>query len=158
MGLFARLAGVVGSSFQVGGPGGPAWKNNGGSLDARNAGDSAYINVRGLDPVGAQDLVTLGYFNLHVNGQNDLLLAAAPTQSCTYVASYAGSQLNSEVWTRTPGNKLKEIDYSYSGGNVSQEVRSVYATDGVTVVAQLTIVYTSYNGSRPASATYTRNV
>jgi hypothetical protein len=65
MGLFARIAGVVGAFFQIGGPAGPAWKNNGGNLDGRNASDSAYVNVRGADPIVANDLVTLEYANAH---------------------------------------------------------------------------------------------
>lgn len=61
MSLFSRIAGVVESFFQVGGPSGPAWKNNSGNIDARNASDAAFVNVRGLDPVIADDLVTKRY-------------------------------------------------------------------------------------------------
>ena len=61
MSLFYRLAGVVNNFFQLGGPGGPALKNNSGVIEARNAGDSAYINVRGALPVGDNDLTTKAY-------------------------------------------------------------------------------------------------
>ncbi len=68
MNPFGRFLGIVGSFFQVGGPSGPAWKNNSGNLDARNSADSAYVNVRGLDPVGAQDFVTLTYGQSNFGG------------------------------------------------------------------------------------------
>jgi hypothetical protein len=65
MGLFDRISGILGSFFQLGGPSGPALKNNSGSIDAMNSGDSAYINVRGLDPAIADDLVTKRYGDAH---------------------------------------------------------------------------------------------
>ena len=58
----------MGSFFQLGGPSGPALKNNAGSIDARNSGDSAYINVRGLDPAIADDLVTKRYGDANYGG------------------------------------------------------------------------------------------
>jgi len=85
------------------------------------------------------------------------LLAAEPTSTTNYAATYTAWRLTKETWTRNPGNLLKEIDYSYTGAKLTQEVRTVYDTDGVTVLAQLTIVY-SYSGSTLTSATYTRNV
>lgn len=68
MGLFERISGIMGSFFQLGGPSGPALKNNAGSIDARNSGDSAYINVRGLDPAIADDLVTKRYGDANYGG------------------------------------------------------------------------------------------
>jgi len=61
MSLFSRIAGVFGTLFQIGGATGPAIKNNSGNIDARNSSDSAYVNVRGLDPVITQDFVTKNY-------------------------------------------------------------------------------------------------
>ena len=63
MSLFSRVIGTVSSFFQIGGPGGPRLKNDTGDIDARNSGDSAYVNVRGADPVAANDFVTLEYAN-----------------------------------------------------------------------------------------------
>lgn len=68
MGLFARILGTVSSYFQLGGPSGPRLKNNGGAVDARNATDAAYVNVRGADPVAANDLVTKEYGDLNYGG------------------------------------------------------------------------------------------
>lgn len=63
MSLFQKLAGFINSFVQIGGPQGSALKNNGGAIEHRNAGDTAFVNARGLDPVAAQDFVTLSYFN-----------------------------------------------------------------------------------------------
>lgn len=70
MSLFSRIAGVVGSFFQVGGPNGPGLANDGGSgnLGAYNSTQGAYVNIRGADPVGVHDLLTLGYFNINLPG------------------------------------------------------------------------------------------
>ena len=44
-----------------------------------------------------------------------------------------------------------------TGSTVTKEVRKIFATDGITIVAQATIVYT-YSGYRVISTTYTRNI
>ncbi len=61
MGVFSKLAGVVGNLFQLGGPSGPAIKNNSGVIEARNAGDTTYVVVRGAAPVGDNDFTTKTY-------------------------------------------------------------------------------------------------
>ncbi len=64
MGLFARMAGVVNSFFQIGGPAGNGWNyNSAGStaLEARNAANNAFALVRGAYPVGDNDLTTKAY-------------------------------------------------------------------------------------------------
>lgn len=43
--FLSALAGTMRSLFQVGGPSGPALKNNAGVLDVRNAADSAWIDL-----------------------------------------------------------------------------------------------------------------
>lgn len=43
--FLAALAGTMRSLFQIGGPGGPALKNNAGVLDVRNAADSAWVDL-----------------------------------------------------------------------------------------------------------------
>lgn len=63
MSLFQKLAGFINAFVQIGGPQGSALKNNGGVIEHRNAADTAFVNARGLDPVAAQDFVTLNYFN-----------------------------------------------------------------------------------------------
>jgi hypothetical protein len=63
MSLFERLIGTVSSFFQIGGPAGNRIKNVSGALEARNAADGAYVNMRGADPVLDQDLVTKKYLD-----------------------------------------------------------------------------------------------
>lgn len=43
----AKLKGIMASIFQIGGPSGPNIKNNSGIVEARNAGDSDYVLLRG---------------------------------------------------------------------------------------------------------------
>lgn len=61
MSLYSQLAGIMGAVFQLGGTSGNKLKNNGSGIDARNSADSAYVNVRGLDPVIDNDLTTKQY-------------------------------------------------------------------------------------------------
>lgn len=70
MSLFSKLYGTVTSFFQLGGPGGPGLANDGGSgnFGAYNSAQSTYINVRGADPVIANDFVTLEYGNANFGG------------------------------------------------------------------------------------------
>jgi hypothetical protein len=59
MSLFSRIAGVVTSFFQIGGPSGSGWNDNAGALEGKNSTNSAFVNVRGADPAGLNDFVTL---------------------------------------------------------------------------------------------------
>lgn len=65
---FKRLLGIVGNIFQLGGPNGPQFSNNSGVVENRNATGSAFNIMRGADPVGTNDFVTLGYGNTHFGG------------------------------------------------------------------------------------------
>jgi len=75
----------------------------------------------------------------------------------TYSNSYTAGVVTSESWSVTGGNLLKNLAYTYTNGLCTQEVRTIYAADGVTVTCKLTIVYT-YTQGAVSSATYTRNV
>jgi len=74
MGLFARMAGIVGNFFQLGGPSGPGLNNNAGAIDGRNAANNAYAIMRGATPVG------LGANNttMTMAGFNSTLPSAGP--------------------------------------------------------------------------------
>ena len=61
MSIFSKLAGTMAAFFQLGGPTGPGFNNNGGNLEARNAANSAYVNFRVATPVGANDAATKAY-------------------------------------------------------------------------------------------------
>lgn len=76
----------------------------------------------------------------------------------TYAVTRSGSHVTQETWSNTVStNTIKTITYSYIGSKVHQEVRTVYATDGVTIIAQATITY-SYTGSSVTGDTTVRNV
>ena len=143
MGLFQRLAGVVGNFFQVGGPAGPAIKNNGGVLEARDAADLAYINIRGADPVGNNDLTTKQYVDklskpvpvsLQFNGG-----AAIPLNSVTeryYVVTTTG--INAAIGELLWDNGLND-------GNPVQTIPASSGQEIVTTAAFIggTITFTS---------------
>lgn len=70
MGYFARLAGIVGNLFQLGGAGAanttvlanqttaPATTTG---VEMRNSANTAFVNARGLDPIVPQDFATKNY-------------------------------------------------------------------------------------------------
>jgi hypothetical protein len=58
MGLWSKISGTIASVWQIG-LAGPQLKNNAGNIDARNAADSAFVNVRVATAVGANDAVPL---------------------------------------------------------------------------------------------------
>jgi len=70
MNIFSKLLGTISPFFQIGGPKAPGLANDGGSgnLGAYNSGQSAYVNVRGADPVSSNDFVTLEYGNANYGG------------------------------------------------------------------------------------------
>jgi hypothetical protein len=52
---------------------------------------------------------------------------------------------------------IKQINYTYTGNQLTTEVRKVFAPNGVTIVGEVTIVYT-YSGNTLVSYTETRNI
>jgi len=77
----------------------------------------------------------------------------------TYTVTRVGSSVSQEKWANT-GSALtiKTIDYTYTSGKVTTEVRKVFSpADGTTVIAQATLTY-SYSGSNVTGAVIVRNV
>lgn len=60
MNVFSKLRGTIEKFFQIG-LGGPQFKNDTGEIDARDAADAIFVNVRGADPVIDDDLTTKRY-------------------------------------------------------------------------------------------------
>jgi hypothetical protein len=50
MGIFQKLTGIIGSTFQIGGTSGPILKNNSGAVEAKNAADNAFVPVNAGTP------------------------------------------------------------------------------------------------------------
>ena len=67
MGVFQRLAGVIGNFIQIGGPAGPGFNNNSGALEAKNAANNALAIFRAATPVGDTDVVTKAYVDTVFN-------------------------------------------------------------------------------------------
>jgi|SRR5271170_5155822 len=102
MSLFSRLAGVIGTFFQIGGPAGPGLNDNAGALEAKNSTNAAFVNLRCLDPVNPNDAVTLEYIQISpssgvlaltnnqthkvrwLNGETNADNAATPTAGLQY--------------------------------------------------------------------------
>lgn len=120
-------------------------KDSGVSIAALTAALQAYA-----DGVGAS-VLTLA--------SNDLLLVAEPSDpDTTYSNTLSGLQVTQEKWVRTSGGaRLKQIDYTYTGLKLTTEVRKVYASDGTTIVAELTLNYT-YTGLTLTGETAVRNI
>lgn len=91
--------------------------------------------------------------------QYDFLLDDDPVAgNFTYAVTYSGSKVTKETWTYTAtGKTLKTSDYTYSGNNISVAVTKIFATDGVTVVAQTTETY-AYSGNKVTGSTKTRDI
>jgi hypothetical protein len=68
MSLWSKIRGTIETIFQLG-LGGPQLKNNAGVIEARNPTDAAYVVVRGLDPVAANDFATKNYVDNGSGGQ-----------------------------------------------------------------------------------------
>ena len=61
MSLYSRIAGVINSFFQFGGPAGPGINANGAALETKNAANNAFAVHRGATPVNDNDLTTKAY-------------------------------------------------------------------------------------------------
>jgi len=90
---------------------------------------------------------------------DDLLLETdIPIPNNTYSNIINDGKVTSEIWVRTSdSSNIKRIDYTYDGAKVTNEVRKIYFTDGITITAQLTISYI-YNGSVVSSIVVTRDI
>jgi len=88
MSFWSKIRGTFETLFQIS-KGGPQLKANGAAIEHRNAADSAFVITRGLDPVAANDLVTLGYFNAHNEGAAGIELVKMPLAHATKVSTAA---------------------------------------------------------------------
>jgi len=135
--LFAKLRGIVGDLFQLG-LNGPNLKNSTGAIEARDAADGAYAVVRAATPADNSDASIKLYADLGSD-------PSAP--GLTYTNTHTDQLLIQELWTRTVlATLLKQVDYTYTDGLLTTEVRSIYAVNGITVDAQLTITSTYTSG------------
>jgi hypothetical protein len=98
-----------------------------------------------------------GKLKTFVSLEDLLLVNEPPFPNVSETLTYSGTTLTQEDWTRTVGSTLiRRVTYSYTSTKLTTEIRTVYATDGFTIVAQQTVTYT-YSGSRLTSVAYVRN-
>lgn len=78
----------------------------------------------------------------------DDILSRDPTEDTTdYTVIRTGSVVTKEEWKRNIDSSLfKSIDYTRSGGVLTQEDIKVFASDGTTVQAHLRKTYTRTGG------------
>jgi hypothetical protein len=88
----------------------------------------------------------------------DFLLDNEPmSPNVTYQTTWNGAYISNEAWYVAGPTLLKNIAYIFVGGFVTQEVRKVFYSDGITVVAQSTISYT-YSNNVLSVSSYVRNI
>jgi hypothetical protein len=89
----------------------------------------------------------------------ELLLVTEPTTpNNTYTNTLAGLFVTQEKWVRTAGStNIKTVDYTFTGSQLTTEVRKVFASDGTTILAQMTFVY-SYSGLVLTDIAAVRNI
>ena len=156
MSFFQRLAGVVNSFFQIGGPSGPGLNNNSGVIEARNAANNAFAIVRGAAPVGDSDLTTKQYVDtifkpIVVSVQSNAASALIPNSGTEkwYVVTGAGTgaaaayTLGTILWddgsgagnvTVLPavaGNQIVTTA-SFTGGTITLSANQNYVWTGTT--------------------------
>jgi len=89
----------------------------------------------------------------------EMLLVTEPTTpNNTYSNTPSGLFITQEKWVRTSdSSNLKTIDYTFTGSQLTTEVRKVFDTDGTTILAQMTLTY-SYTGLTLTGIVAVRNI
>lgn len=111
MSLKERLRGITENIFQIG-KGGPQVKRNVAALEIKDAADAAFAILRGLDPVGINDFVTLNYFNNNNAAAINLSVVRMPLLLATKVSTVAIPN-NSLVF-----GSLLDIETAYDTGTL----------------------------------------
>ena len=97
-------------------------------------------------------------YPINYASEYDFLLDNEPmSPSTTYTVTWNGAYVSNEAWYVAGPTLLKNIAYTFVGGYVTQEIRQIFYSDGITVVAQSTIIYT-YSGNMLSSSSYVRNI
>jgi hypothetical protein len=109
--------------------------------------------------VMTRDVSTVG--SVYVSYLDDLLnnrpTAETGASDAAYLPTYSGNKITLETWKRNDTTLVKSIAYTYSGARLTTEIRKVFATDGITILAQVTWNY-SYTGQLVTSAVMTRDI
>lgn len=91
-------------------------------------------------------------------GDANALLIDDPVVGATMSLTYTAGKLTAENWYNpSTSNLMKAISYTYSGNLPITEVVRIYASDGVTIVAQTTSTY-GYTQGQLSSTTKVRDI
>lgn len=126
--------------------------------DPTLSGAIRYVNgsYKFKDGIGVYDPRFAPGFN--VGTDIDFLLVNEPPEIGTnYIVNRTSNIISSEEWRRVDTTLLKKIEYTRTGGLLTTETRQIFATDGTTIIGQLTISYTRTGGIVTSSA-YVRNI
>lgn len=164
--FLSDLVGTMLTKLQIGGPSGPALKNNAGDLEARNAADSAYIKMRVLLAAITGDDIILNEqatesgaswkYTLRrpSTGMTHDLTVVMPSgdpavgQALT-VASFASNVVTLQWTTIAAGNDKEVVDTtSIAFGSTSPVAMFSLPANAVVFLAQV-IVDTGFNGTTP---------
>lgn len=154
--LYSKICGTVESFFQIGGLSGPQFKSNAGNIDARNAGDTAFVNVRGAIPAGDNDFVTKAYVDktankpilvsLQFSGDNALPANTGTEQWYVVTTSGENATIGQILWDDGSGKGTVAVipavtgneivtTVAFSGGTISLSVQQNYVWSGTAWIA-----------------------
>ena len=126
--LFQKLAGIVGSVFQIDvANDGPNLKNNAGVLEFRNAADSDFVIARGNTPVGDNDLVT----KLYADSLSKPLIV--DRQADTTISLPNNTAQRGFIVVTTPGSGAAIGDLLFDDGTSSGTTTILPAIEGRTI-------------------------
>ena len=125
---------------------------------SRSTGEMTFKDRLNFSPVTLSDLLSgsggLTYVEFLLD--NEPIVETGATD-CAYAPTYTLGKITKEEWKRNDATLIKSIDYSYTSGKVTQEVRKVFAANGTTIAAQVAWSY-NYTGTQLTSASMTRDV
>lgn len=163
MGRFADLLGTVFSKFQIG-LGGPQLKNNSGVVEARNAADNAYAQMRMILAAITGDDIVLNE-QASASGSSWTFTLRRPSTGMTHaltmvlpsgdpsvgqaltVASFAGNVITLQWTTIAAGNEKLVVDTTtLAFGDTSPKAMFTAPANAVHTLYQI-IVDTQFNGT-----------
>ena len=133
MGIFQKLSGIIGSTFQIGGTSGPILKNNSGAVEAKNAADSAFVPVNAGTPTAW--------------GDNAVVTATMLQKAFIVGAEFDGASPPPNSVTvqyllcTTTGGAYTAGDLAFDNGTNTGTVSRIAATNGM-VVSVTTVLNT----------------
>lgn len=151
MSVYSKIRGTIETIFSLG-LGGPNLKNNAGVIEARNAGDSAFVIVRGLPPVGNNDLATKTYVDTlasrtivdtQFDGNNALPANTATEHFYVVTTTGPNAAIGELIWDDGTAvgttvvlvavdSRLIITTMAFTGGTISLKAESLYTWDTTT--------------------------